>query len=116
MKKLLLTTALLLASVVCSYAEKKEVDLTIKDSNRNYLGHSHTRSPILYPDVTIEDNILSFSPSCINCTIQLIQDDITVYMDYVNENGEVILPTYLSGTYILQFQLGSITFVGEIEL
>lgn len=116
MKKLLLTSTLLLASVVCTYAEKKEVELKISDSNQNNLGHRPSRSPILYPDVTIEDNILSFSSSCINCTIQLIQDDITVYIDYVDENGEVILPTYLSGTYILQFQLGSITFVGEIEL
>ena len=86
---------------------------------RGSIGHSN-RSPIRIPDAYIDGHTLTFDASCVGCTLTLVQDNIIVYSATVEENengeGEVVLPDYLTGKYELQLQLGSITFVGEIEL
>lgn len=116
MKKYLLLTLLSLATFSLADAEQKDVIINPKAQSGNKHNDNNPRSPIRTPHVSIEDFTLLFDLSCIGCSIQLLQDDIVVYTDVVNEDGEVILPNCLSGVYQLQLQFGSIIFEGEIEL
>lgn len=116
MKKYLLLSLLSFATFVSAIAEKKEVDINPIAQPRNGQNNNLPRSPIYQPHIFIEYNTLFFDFSCIGCSIQLLQDDIVVYTDVVNEDGEIILPDCLSGVYQLQLQFGSIIFEGEIEL
>lgn len=116
MKKYLLLSLLSFATFVSVVAEKKDVIINPTVQSENNYNDKYPRSPIYQPCIFIEDFTLFFDLSCIDCSIQLLQDDVIVYSDVVDENGEVQLPSNLSGVYQLQLQFGSITFVGEIEL
>lgn len=116
MKKYLLLSLLSFATFVSAVAEKKEVVINPIAQIRNGHGNNFPRSPIYQPRIFIDDHTLFFDLSCIDCSIQLLQDDVIAYSDVVDENGEVQLPSNLSGMYQLQLQFGSITFVGEVEL
>lgn len=100
----------------CINAEQKDVIINPTNTSQNGDSGNHPRSPIRIPNVTIDGYVLTFDSFCVNCSIQLLQDDIVIWSGAVDENGEVVLPDYLIGTYTLQFQLGSITFFGEISL
>lgn len=116
MKKYLLIQLLCIITFLYVKAEKKDVVIVPDTQKTNSEGNQKPRSPMYIPNVSIENYTLFFDFSCIGCTIRLLQDDVIVYSDIVDENGEVQLPSNLSGTYTLQLQFGSITFEGEIEL
>lgn len=116
MKKILFISLLSFVTFVSVNAEKKDIDVDIRDGETAKSGHPHPRMPIFSPNVSIEDYTLFFDCSCIGCMVHLLQDDVTVYSDIVSEDGEVELPSNLSGIYQLQIEIGSFTFVGEIEL
>lgn len=60
---------------------------------------------------------ITFGEGCIGCPITLFdEDENIVFTAIVNAEGIVNLPDSLSGTFELQLERGSITFVGEIEL
>lgn len=116
MKKFLLLTLLSFTTFLSMNADKKVVELKNTRNESLQGGNKIPRGSLYIPNVSIENHILFFDFSCIGCTIQLLQDDVIVYSGIVDENGEVQLPSNLSGTYTLQLQFGSITFEGEIEL
>lgn len=116
MKKNLLILWIGLTLAMPLYSEEKEVIITPVLYGQTMAGAGHPRMPLKVPRVIQNDKILIFGTSYVGISIQLLQDDVIVWLDIVDENGEVILPEHLSGTYTLLFQLGSITFVGEIEL
>lgn len=116
MKKYLFTVLLISLPLVFSNAEKKNIIIHATDVNKHGGMSSHPRSPIPPPEVYIEGGILYFDTSFSGCTVQILQNDDVVYSDVVDDNGKVFLPLYLNGVFLIQFRMGSITFVGEIEL
>lgn len=116
MHKRLLTFLISMLTLFNGKAEEKDVIIYPVKEQYNNEGNRPARNPIYVPNVTIDGTTLHFEHSCIGCSIHLLQDDVIVYSDVVDENGEVQLPSNLSGVYQLQLQFGSITFVGEIEL
>ena len=74
------------------------------------------KSPVQTPQVWIEDYTLTFDASCVGCMIEIVQDDVVVYTTFVDLNGEVTLPSTLSGTLQLVIYRGDQTFTGEFEL
>lgn len=113
MKKIVLT--LFFFSLLCnSYAEEKKIEIHRQSTNQS--GHTTQRSPILIPTVYIDDHTLLFNSSYSGCTIELRQDDTVLYSAIINDNGEVVLPEYLTGEYVIYFYVGSLTFAGEIQL
>ena len=80
-------------------------------------GHGdHNKAPVQLPQVWIEDNVLTFDASCVGCMIEIVQDDVVVYTTFVDLNGEVTLPSTLSGTLQLVIYRGDQTFTGEFDL
>ena len=76
----------------------------------------HHKAPMQLPQVWIEDYTLTFDASCVGCMIEIVQDDVVVYTTFVDLNGEVTLPSTLSGTLQLVIYRGNQTFTGEFEL
>ena len=111
----------ILSIIICCFSPLLYInadDINLKPTHSTDV--QQKRTPIRTPDASIEDHTLTFDSSCIGCTITLLQDDIIIYSATVEENdnmeGEVVLPDYLTGMFELQLEIGSITFVGEIEL
>lgn len=119
MKKALLTLFVTLNFGVCLIGAN-HVNLTPSSINKNTEHHNLSRTPIRIPDVFIEDYTLTFDSSCIGCNVTLLQDDIVIFTAIVEENddmeGEVVLPEFLEGQYEIRLEIGSIIFVGEIDL
>ncbi len=115
MKKLLMFLTFAIASVSFVNAATPVI---VSPYNLSQSGerNSHSRTPILMPEVFIDGNTLTFDATCIGSVISLMQDGAIVYSAIIGEDCTIILPDYLTGIFELQQQRGSITFVGEIEL
>lgn len=77
----------------------------------------HPRSPQLVPVLYLDGYTLTASDNTLGSTIQLLdEDDNVVFSTYVYVEGDIALPTTLSGTFTIKVIRGDETFVGEIEL
>ena len=84
-------------------------DPTIGQTNPN-------KSPILVPEVSIDDYTLTFDDSCLGCELRLLDEDgVLVYSTTITSNT-LVLPSYLFGEYELQIFSGIYCFYGYIEL
>lgn len=115
-----ITVMLIFAFTLMANADQKSLNLSIKRERAQTEKSQSNRAPIRPPEVLIDDHTLTFENSCIGCTIAILQNDAVIYSAIVGESveleGEVVLPDYLIGVYEFNFEMGSVTFVGEIEL
>lgn len=75
------------------------------------------RSPILTPVFYLDGYTLTAADNTLGSTVMLLdENDNVVFTTYVSIEGDIQLPTTLSGTYIIEVVRGGITFIGEIEL
>lgn len=75
------------------------------------------RSPILSPVFYLDGYTLTAADNTLGSTVMLLdEDDNVVFTTYVSIEGDIQLPTTLSGTYTIEVVRGGITFIGEIEL
>ena len=75
------------------------------------------RSPILVPVLYIDGYTLTASDNTLGSTIRLLDEyGVVVFSTYVNIEGEIDLPTTLSGTYTIRVIRDGITFEGSIGL
>ena len=113
MKKIFIAIMLLFATNITTMLAG---DVILNPNTSHEQGNKH-KTPAAPIYVDQEGLTLTFDASCIGCLITLIdEDENIVYTAVVDENGIVTLPDNLSGTFELQLERGSITFVGEIEL
>lgn len=113
MKKILLAIMLLFATNITTMLGG---DVILNPTSSHEQGNK-PKMPVAPIYVEQDGNTLTFNSSCIGCPITLIdEDENIVYTTVVNEEGIVELPGSLSGTFELQLERGSITFVGVIEL
>ena len=74
------------------------------------------RSPILTPVFYLDGYTLTAADNTIGSTVELLDaNDNVVFTTYVSIEGDIQLPTTLSGTYTIEVVRGGITFIGEIE-
>ena len=84
---------------------------TIPDNGLN------PRSPILVPVLYIDGYTLTAGDNTLGSTIRLLdENDNVVFSTYVAIEGEINLPTTLSGTYTILVIRDDATFEGELEL
>ena len=76
------------------------------------------KSPVLIPEVSIEDYTLYLDDSCAGCTLRLLDENGDVAYTTVIPDGidEISLPSTLSGDYELQIVRGNWCFYGYINL
>ena len=77
----------------------------------------HPRSPEVEPVLYLDGHTLYAADNTVGTTIQL-KDEIgnVVFSTFIYIEGDIQLPTTLSGTYTIEVISGDITFIGEIEL
>ena len=75
------------------------------------------RSPIVTPVFYLDGYTLTASSNTVGSTVELKDETGTVvFSTYIYIEGDINLPTTLSGTYTIEVVRDGITFQGEIEL
>lgn len=115
-KTIAITLLMCVSAVNISADDKKPVVINPRPVSNGGEQGGGNKAPMQLPQVWIEDNVLTFDASCVGCMIEIVQDDVVVYTTFVDLNGEVTLPSTLSGTLQLVIHRGDQTFTGEFDL
>lgn len=105
---------ILLGGIISVNASVVNLSVRIEDDVPNVPGHP--KSPILVPEVNIDEYTLTFDDSCLGCELRLVDENDNVVYTTVITSNTLVLPTYLSGEYELQIISGIYCFYGYIEL
>ncbi len=101
-------------------ASQSEVELTAERIKTEPAGNDPDRSPVYVPEVSIDDHTLYISGDHLDYVLQLVDpddEDIVVYQVLVPSNvNSIVLPSALSGTYVIQLLWGGWRFWGYIDL
>lgn len=75
------------------------------------------KSPIIPPSVSLDDHILYFDTPCDGCTLNIVdENDLVVYTTVIpTGTTSLVLPSTLSGEYIIEIIRGNYCFWGLIE-
>ena len=99
--------------------DPEPVPLKEKKLETNDLGKTPLpKSPIIKPQIGIEDYTLYIYSGCEDATLVLVdENDNDVFSQEIEDDtDQIVLPTTLSGTYELRIYRGNFMFYGEIEL
>ena len=87
--------------------------------NHNHDGSDdgHPKAPVLMPVLYLDGHTLTAASGTLGSTINILDEDgDVVFTTFVYIEGDITLPSTLSGTYTIEVIRGSQTFVGEITL
>jgi len=118
-KKFILLTlamALLPFASVCVSALAVGVQLQVMYIDPTNDKPTDPKSPVLVPEVSIDDYVLTVDDSCLGCELRLVDENDNVVYTTVITSNTLVLPSYLSGEYELQIIRGIYCFYGFIEL
>lgn len=117
-KRFLLSLAMALLPFANVYvnAFAGEVPLQVRIEDPNIDKPADPKSPILIPEVSLEDYTLNFDASCLGCELRLLDEDGVLVYSTTITSGTLVLPSYLSGNYELQIIRGNFCFYGDISL
>lgn len=109
---------LLLTSISVSAKQPTDINLEAGYVDPEDEGGDPHRSPILIPQVGIDNYTLTFYTPCDGCTLRLLDENYNIPFVTVIPVGTttLVLPSYLSGTYQIQIISGNICFWGHIDL
>lgn len=119
MKKLclvLIMAALLPLSSVCVEAVGGIVHLEVGYDDPTNSQTNPNRTPILVPEVSIDEYTLTFDNACLGCELRLLNEDGELVYTTTITSTTLVLPAYLSGEYELQIIQGYYYFYGDIDL
>lgn len=113
-----LLTAMLSLTSVSVYADPIEIPLQINyvDPNDGNLGQQ--KGSVLIPSVSLDDYSLIFNTPCDGYTLRLLDEDgVVVYSVVIPTcTTSIVLPSWLSGDYKIELQMGYWKFTGYIML
>ena len=117
MKKILLFAlgAIMMSTNVTAAVK---VNLTVQKIDNNPIGHSAPQSPIMPPTVYIEDYTLTFTAGHPDYVLNIKDEDGNVVYSTVVTSSQttVVLPSTLSGDYVIELVMGNWLFTGSIIL
>lgn len=111
-----LAMALLPFANVCVNAFASEVSLQVRIEDPTNNQPPYPKTPILVPEVSIEDYTLTFDDACLGCELRLLDEDGVLVYSTTITSSTFVLPSYLSGNYELQIIRGNFCFYGDISL
>lgn len=116
-KKRFILISLMIAILPLSmYVYAKPVPLSVGYQDPTLSQTNPHKTPVLVPEVSIEDYTLTFDASCLGCELRLLDEDGVLVYSTTITSGTLVLPSYLSGTYALQIIRGNFCFYGDISL
>ncbi|MBO4801714.1 MAG: hypothetical protein J5545_07600 [Bacteroidaceae bacterium] len=112
-KKFIFPLALLAATNI----NAEPVEVPVKPIPTTPSNGDDPRSPIVTPVFYLDGYTLIASSNTVGSTVELKDETGTVvFSTYIYIEGDINLPTTLSGTYTIEVTRDGITFQGEIEL
>lgn len=122
MKKIIFLAALLLTTSSSLLAEEQSLLLNVRYADPIDLigkgpGTDH-RSPARKPTIIVSDRTFILNGAFEGCCLYLVSENDEVVFSYNIEVGcdEIMIPSYISGTFELQIVRGNICYYCEIEL
>jgi len=107
----------------CTFAQAQvpvqhQIPLICQGIHHGTIGHDYPKSPAVPPTVYLEDNTLTFVADHPEYVLYIKdEDEEVVYSTVVTSaETEVMLPSYLSGTYEIELVMGNWLFTGWIDL
>lgn len=101
-------------------AEEEEIELTEERIKTGPVGNDYPRGPIYIPTASIDDHTFYISDGHPDYVLQLVDpddEDIVIYQVLVPSSvNSIVLPSALSGTYVIQLLWGGWRFWGYIDL
>lgn len=61
-------------------------------------------------------NVFSFDQSYEDCAVSLLLNNVTIFTSIVDENGQVIVPSSLTGVFELQITVDDVVYWAEVIL
>jgi hypothetical protein len=115
---MLMMAFLLLTSISVNAKQPTDINLEAGYVDPEDEGGDPHRSPILIPEVGIDNYTLTFYTPCDGCTLRLLDENDNIAFVTMIPVGSttLVLPSYLSGTYQIQIISGNICFWGYIDL
>ena len=114
LKKISLLALALMSAVI---VRSQDVIIVSPTLNPDLGNGDFPRSPILVPVLYIDGYTLTASDNTLGSTIRLLdENDNVVFSTYVAIEGEINLPTTLSGTYTILVIRDDAAFIGELNL
>lgn len=95
------------------------IPLQVRFIDDERIGHGYPKSPTKTPTVYIDNHSLYFSDTfCVIVPVELLdEDENVVYTDWLAPGQTTItFPNTLSGEYTIRLTVGSIYYIGVIEL
>lgn len=100
-------------------ADSVGVLMTVRsgDIDDGPIGHNIPKMPIRPMTIYIDERLLTLPESHSDYVLRIVNNGGVVYsVDVPFGINEVILPSFLSGEYVIQILQGNYVFEGEIEL
>lgn len=110
--------AVLSLTSVNVYADPEGIDLQVGYDDPNWGDDGLQKTPILIPEVSLDDHTLIFDTPCDGCTLHLVDANDNVMYSTVIPTGtnSLVLPSSLFGEYEIQIIQGNLCFYGFIIL
>lgn len=62
------------------------------------------------------DNVFYFGEAFVGCTVSLLYNNVTVFSTVVDVNGQVVIPSSLTGVFELQITVDAVVYWAEVIL
>ena len=110
--------AVLSFTSINAYADPESIVLQVGYEDPDYGDEGQHKSPILIPEISIEDYTIYFNTPCDGCSLRLVDENDNVVYSTVIPTGttSLVLPSSLSGEYEIQIIQGNLCFYGYINL
>lgn len=110
--------AMLSFTSVSVYADPDSIVLQVGYEDPDLGDEGQHKSPILIPEISIEDYTIYFNTPCDGCTLRLLDANDNVVYSIVIPTGttSLVLPSSLSGEYKIQIIQGNLCFYGFINI
>ena len=89
--------------------------------NNNIQSHQQVHTPPLNKPIHNIDenhsiNLTLFDQSYEDCAVSLLLNNVTIFTSIVDENGQVIVPSSLTGVFELQITVDDVVYWAEVIL
>ena len=97
--------------------EYLQLQVATENTDNPYKGNIPSKAPIRKPTIGISGNTLYLYGQFSGVTLELVENDVTVYSTIVEPNAnEVTLPDGMPGIYELRLNNGRFIYYCEIEI
>ena len=80
------------------------------------IGHEGPSKSLTFLYVYQSDNVFYFGEAFVGCTVSLLYNNVTVFSTMVNENGQVVVSSTLTGVFELQITVDNVIYWAEVIL